>query len=92
MRDRTFAYYLDDHRGDEGITGVVCKVEIGENEALVEAAPDRFYIPAYLGHRGWVGLRLGRAGVNWEEVGSLVVRSYLMVAPKRLARGLLDAG
>jgi hypothetical protein len=85
VRRRTFAYWLDDHRGDEGIVGLVCKARWGEAEALVVAEPERFYTPAYLGPRSWVGLRLDGAEVDWTEVTDLVTESYLLVAPKRLA-------
>jgi predicted DNA-binding protein (MmcQ/YjbR family) len=84
VRKRTFAYYLDDHHGD-GIVGLNCKVSRGENEALVAAAPDRFYMPAYLGPRGWIGYRLDAGTTDWTEVAELVTDSYLLIAPKRLA-------
>ncbi len=81
VRGRTFAYYLVDHRGNEGITGLVCKGD----PVLIEVEPDLFYRPAYLHHRGWVGYRLDTANVDWDRVEGLVVASYRMVAPKRLA-------
>jgi hypothetical protein len=81
---KTFAYYLNDHHGD-GIIGLACKVLPGENEALVAAHPVKFYMPAYVGPRGWVGLRLDVAGVDWDEVAELITGSYRLVAPKRLA-------
>ena len=56
VRKKTFAYYLDDHHGD-GIVAVCCKVALGENADLAAADPARFYLPAYIGPRGWVGLR-----------------------------------
>jgi hypothetical protein len=84
VRRRTFAYFLDDHQGD-GIVGVVFKAPAGMSQALAAGEPDRFYIPAYIGHHGWLGLRLDRGPVDWSEVGDLVTESYLMVAPKRLA-------
>jgi predicted DNA-binding protein (MmcQ/YjbR family) len=84
VRRRTFAYYLDDHQGD-GILGVVFKAAWGEHEALVASDPDRFYRAPYLGHKGWVGLRLDRGPVDWEEVAGLVTDSYVLVAPRRLA-------
>jgi predicted DNA-binding protein (MmcQ/YjbR family) len=84
VRSRVFAYYLDDHHGD-GIVAVSCKASAGENEALVTTYPDRFYIPAYVGPRGWVALRLDTTTVDWEEVADLVAESYLLQAPKRLA-------
>jgi hypothetical protein len=87
VRRRTFAYYLDDHHGD-GVVGLVCKAPAGANEALVEAEPERFYKPAYVGHRGWIGLRLDLAHVDWDEVADFAAESYVLVAPKRLAAQL----
>jgi hypothetical protein len=87
VRRRTFAYYLDDHHGD-GIVGVVFKAPGGANEGLIAAQPERFYMPAYIGHRGWVGLRLDTGPVDWTEVADFVTDSYLAVAPKRLATQL----
>ena len=86
VRGRTFAYYLDDHRGNEGIVGVVFKTPA--SEGLIAAQPDRFYKPAYLHQRGWVGLRLDAGPVDWTEVADFVTDSYLAVAPKRLAAQL----
>jgi hypothetical protein len=84
VRKSTFAYYLNDHHGD-GIISVCCKVLPGDNEALVAAHPAKFYLPAYIGPRGWVGLRLDVSGLDWNEVAELVVGSYKLIAPKRLA-------
>ncbi|PYU30463.1 MAG: phosphoribosylglycinamide formyltransferase [Acidobacteria bacterium] len=84
VRKRTFAYYLSDHHGD-GIVAVTCKVLPGDNTALAAAQPDRFYLPAYIGPRGWVALRLDVGHVDWDEVAELVLGSYRLIAPKRLA-------
>jgi hypothetical protein len=84
VRKSTFAYYLNDHHGD-GIISVCCKVLPGDNEALAAAHPAKFYLPAYIGPRGWVGLRLDVSGLDWNEVAELVVGSYKLIAPKRLA-------
>ena len=88
VRKKTFAYYLDNHRGDEGIVGLACKAPPGENESLAAADSERFYIPAYVGPRGWVGFRLDTESVDWDEAEGLVVRSYQLTAPKRLASRL----
>ena len=85
VRKKTFAYFLDNHHGD-GIVGVTCKVMPGENNALVAAQPRRFYLPAYLAWRGWVALRLDTGRINWNEARDLLVGSYLLLAPKNLAR------
>jgi len=84
VRKKTFAYFLNDHHGD-GIVAVTCKVLPGDNTALAAASPERFYIPAYIGPRGWVALRLDKGHIDWDEVSELVTGSYRMVAPKRLA-------
>jgi predicted DNA-binding protein (MmcQ/YjbR family) len=84
VRRRTFAYFLDDHQGD-GIVGLVCKAPWGEFDTLAASNPDRFYAPAYLAHRGWIGLRLDAGPIDWDEVEDLVTDSYLQVAPKKLA-------
>jgi len=90
VRKKTFAYYLNDHHGD-GIIAVTGKVLPGDNKALVEAQPDRFYLPAYIGPRGWVALRLDVGAVDWDEVAELVATSYRLVAPKRLAAMLAES-
>jgi hypothetical protein len=84
VRKKTFAYYLNDHHGD-GIIAVCCKVLPGDNAALIAAQPKKFYMPAYIGPRGWVALRLDIPGVDWNEVSELVRGSYRLVAPQKLA-------
>src|ERR1700744_1472534 len=57
VRGKTFAWYLNNHHGDNMVS-VCCKVLPGENQRLMESNPDRFFMPAYLGSRGWIGLRM----------------------------------
>ena len=87
VRKKKLAYYLDDHHGD-GLVALACKAPPGENHALVDFDPERFYIPAYVGPKGWVGLRLDLASVDWDEVAELVHDAYRLAAPKTLARQL----
>jgi hypothetical protein len=84
VRDKKFVYYLDDHHGD-GIVSVCFRTEPGENEVLLASDTTRFYSPAYIGPRGWVGLRLDIGKIDWAEVADFVTESYRMTAPKRLA-------
>jgi predicted DNA-binding protein (MmcQ/YjbR family) len=84
VRTKTFAYFLDNHHGD-GIVAVTCKVLPGDNKALAEAQPDRFYLPAYIASKGWVALRLDGGKVDWDEVRELLWGSYALIAPRRLA-------
>ena len=79
VRDKIFAMYAV---GEER-PSVTCKAPEGSQAILVGADPARFYVPPYVGPRGWVGMRLDD-GVDWKEVATLVERSYRMTAPKRL--------
>jgi hypothetical protein len=85
IRKKTFAYYMNDHHGD-GIISIACKAFPGDNDALAAAQPERFYLPAYIGSRGWVALRLDVGEIDWDEVSEMLTHSYRMVAPKHLVR------
>src|SRR5258705_12938738 len=80
VRKKVFAYFLNDHHGD-GIVSVSCKALRHDNQALVESDPARFYLPAYIGPRGWVALRLDLKEIDWDEVSEVVRGSYTLVAP-----------
>ena len=84
VRKKKLVYYLDDHHGD-GIVSVCFKTVPGEYEVLLASDASRFYSPAYIGPRGWVGLRLDSGEIDWEEVADFVTDSYRLVAPKGLA-------
>jgi len=84
VRKKAFSYFLNDHHSD-GIVAVTCRVMPGDNAALVAAQPKRFYLPAYIGPRGWVALRLDNGKIDWDEVRELLVCSYQLAAPKKLA-------
>lgn len=90
VRKKTFAYFLDNHHGD-GIVALTCKVFPGDNKRLVEAQPRRFYLPDYLASRGWVALRLDLGKVDWSEVKELLLSSYGLIAPKKLAGKLITS-
>src|ERR1019366_916557 len=81
VRSKVFAYYLHDHHGD-GIVAVSCRTAREENVDWVAADPSRFYLPAYIGPRGWVGLRLDITPVDWRRVAVFVLDSYRLAAPK----------
>jgi predicted DNA-binding protein (MmcQ/YjbR family) len=85
IRKKPFAYFLNNHHGD-GIVSIAGKVLPGDNSALAVAQPERFYLPAYIGPRGWIALRLDRGKIDWDEVAELLRTSYLLLAPKTFAR------
>lgn len=84
VRDKIFAVA----GVEEGRASMSCKAPPGVQEMLVGADPRRFYRPPYVGHRGWVGVRLD-AKTDWDQVADLVEESYRMTAPKKVA-ALLD--
>jgi hypothetical protein len=83
---KTIANFVDDHHGD-GILGIWCAAPPGVQAELVGQEPDRFYRPAYVGHRGWLGVRLD-VDVDWDEVAGILADAYRCVAPKTLAAQL----
>ena len=83
---RTLCYLTDDHHGD-GRLALICAAPPGAQEELLETDPARFFRPPYVGHRGWIGLRLDVAP-DWDEVARAVVESYRCVAPATLLRQL----
>lgn len=82
---KMFAYFSDDHHGN-GITAVLLKASGTEEQAmLIEAEPDLYFRPAYLGPSGWIGLRLDQGEVDWEHVGEWLQKSWRLAAPRKLA-------
>jgi len=94
VRDKkTIAMFVDDHHGD-GILGIWCAAPPGVQEELVAQEPARFYRPPYVGHRGWLGVRLD-VDVDWGEVADILEDAFRCVAPKTLVAKLdadADAG
>jgi hypothetical protein len=89
VRDKkTVATYVDNHHGD-GRLAIWCPAPPGVQGALVTEEPDRFFVPAYVGHRGWLGVRLDR-DLDWDEVAGIIEDAYRLVAPKRLVAKLDD--
>jgi len=79
VRDKIFAMVSHEE------IAVTCKAPLGAQDALVREDPERFFVPRYVGHNGWVGVRLD-GKVDWDEVGGLIEDSYRMTAPKRLLK------
>jgi hypothetical protein len=74
---------LDDHHHGADRLAVWLAAALGDQEALVASDPRRFFVPPYVGHRGWIGVRIdGRP--SWRRLATLVRDAYVQVAPKRL--------
>jgi predicted DNA-binding protein (MmcQ/YjbR family) len=80
VKDKIFAM---EKRGD-GRVSVWFKAPPGSQQVLIGADAETFFRPPYVGHKGWVGMRLD-AKPDWKEVAALLKRSYRMTAPKTLA-------
>ena len=79
---KTFVMFHDDHHGD-GRLAIWCAAPPGVQGDLVEQEPGRFFVPPYVGHRGWLGVRLDVAP-DWDEITSITEDAYRCVAPKKL--------
>jgi hypothetical protein len=83
---KAFVMVLDDHHGD-GIFGLWTAAPPGNQELLVAADPDRFFRPPYVGHRGWLGVRLD-GDVDWDEIAGIIEDAWATVAPRSLVASL----
>ena len=87
---RPFLMVVTNHHGD-GRFAVWCAAAPGVQAMLVDGDPERFFVPPYVGHRGWVGVRLDR-GLDWDELAGIVEDAYADVAPARLVEAARFAG
>ncbi len=83
VRDKIFAMRHPMRLASGDRPSVWCKGRPGVQAALVGAAPERFAVPPYIGHRGWIAVYLD-GDCDWDELADLIDESYRMTAPKRL--------
>jgi hypothetical protein len=81
VRDKLFVMTSEDG------TSMTCKAPPGDQTLLVASDPDRYFVPAYVGGKGWIGIRLD-PGLDWDEISEIAEESYRMTAPKKLAAEL----
>ena len=86
VRGKTFATYVVNHHGD-GRIALWLPAQRGAQEAHVGADPQRFFVPPYVGPRGWLGVHLDK-GIPWQRVAGLVREAYEHVAPRALVASL----
>lgn len=87
---KTMVMYLDDHHGD-GRLALWVAAPPGVQGEMVTQEPERFFVPPYVGGRGWLGVRLDRSP-DWGEVAGIVEDAYRTVASKRLRTQLDQTG
>jgi hypothetical protein len=82
----SFVTFQDDHHGD-GRLAIWAAAPPEMQRVLVDGAPEHYFVPPYVGHRGWIGVRLDR-GLDWDEIAGVVEDAWLTRAPKRLVDAL----
>src|SRR5262245_48625836 len=83
---KTFVMYADHHHDDR--LAFWCAAPDGAQEALVALDPKRFFVPPYVGTRGWLGVRLDVPPLDWGQIADLVADAYRTVAPRRVVAEL----
>jgi hypothetical protein len=75
VRDkRAFLMVMDNHHGDRRFA-IWCAAPEGMQQLLVDTDPDKFFVPPYVGHKGWLGVRLDR-GLDWNELAGIAEDAY----------------
>jgi hypothetical protein len=64
------------------------KAAPGAQADLVDADPELFFVPPYVGPKGWIGIHLDGRQVDWKALGAHIAASYRLIAPKTLAARL----
>ncbi|MFI8455171.1 MmcQ/YjbR family DNA-binding protein [Kitasatospora sp. NPDC085464] len=78
-RARVFVMLSDHHHDDR--LGFWCAAPGGAQERLVAEAPDRYFRPPYVGHRGWLGVYLDGPAPDWARIEDLVADAHALVGP-----------
>jgi hypothetical protein len=82
VRDKkTFVMYANHHHDNR--LAFWCAAPDGAQETRVATDPERFFVPPYVGYRGWLGVYLD-VPVDWDEIADIVTEAYRVVAPKKL--------
>ena len=83
VRDKKVFVQMSDHHHDDRL-GFWCAAPAGVQAELVEQEPDRFFRPPYVGAKGWLGVYLDVADLDWTEIAAIVRDAYRMIAPAKL--------
>jgi predicted DNA-binding protein (MmcQ/YjbR family) len=84
IRDKIFAMQKGNHAG--GRPSLWLKGEDGQQAALVDSDPALFFVPPYVGNKGWIGVHLDGKRIDWDMLSALIESSYRLIAPARRAR------
>jgi len=85
VKKKAFAYFCDDHHND-GRIALWCAAPLGAQAMLVDSDPDVYFVPPYVGHLGWIGVRLDRAA-PWEQVAAVLEAAHAVrMTPKKRSK------
>jgi hypothetical protein len=87
VRKKVFAMFANNHHND-GRIAVWCPAPLGIQAMLIEAEPEKFFKPPYVGVRGWIGIHLDC--VRDEELTSHLRQAWRMIAPPKLHAALAE--
>ena len=90
VRGKTFCYFLKDHHGD-GRVALNCKTAPGVNDTLARVSSDQFFIPKYVGARGWLGLWIDLPKIDWTQVEDVITEAYRLVTPRPIVSQIRKA-
>jgi len=79
---RAFVMYMNNHHGD-GRLALWCAAQPEMQRMLVSSSSKHYHVPPYVGHLGWIGVRLDRR-LSWGKITAAIEDAYLTVAPKKL--------
>jgi hypothetical protein len=91
IRDKKQFVSLDDHHHGADHLAFWCPAPPGVQEELIAENPEQYFRPPYVGHRGWIGVRID-GGPDWSEIAEIVRDAYRQVAPKGLSAQLDEPG
>ena len=72
---------VDDHHHGSGHLAIWCRAEPGIQQAFVDASPEHFFVPPYVGSQGWLGVRLD-SGLEWPVIARFIEQAWQEAAPK----------
>jgi predicted DNA-binding protein (MmcQ/YjbR family) len=81
IRDkRSFVSYMDNHH-DDGCLALWCASSSDVQQMLATSRPEQFFVPPYVGHLGWIGVRLDR-DLSWDEIAGVIKAAHAVVMAK----------
>jgi hypothetical protein len=81
IRKRVFAMFDNNHH-NEGHIAVWIPAAPGVQQMLIRKWPKKFFLPPYVGVRGWVGVEL--AAIDDEELAANLRDAWTLIAPPKM--------